>query len=603
MSYEFKRDDVYALANVINAETKEKGNELTFKYCPYCFGGNHKDKETFSVNLETGAFKCFRYSCDMQGHFVELARDFNFEIDFGKKKEYKKLEQKTIEIRNEAVEFLKTRGISEEICKKYHITTQKNHKNIIVFPFYDENGVLISAKYRKADFVKGRDKCKEWFEADTKPILFGMLQCSASRVLIITEGQLDCLALAEAGINNSVSVPNGANGFTWIEHCYDWVQKFEQIIVFGDNENGKITLVDEIEKRFPEKTILTVQQKDYLGEKDANDILMKYGKEALKRCILNAQPKPIRAVKKLSDVKKIDIESLEHIKTGLYDVDKVINGLYLGNVYLLTGKRGEGKSTFASQMCVNALEQGYSLFVYSGELPDYHFKNWIDLQIAGSDNIITARNEYGEETYNLKNEVVEKINKWYQDKAFIFDNTVSTEDLMRDDYSDGSLLGTIRKAICRYGIKLVLIDNLMTALDVDISADLYKAQSKFIKSVKVMAQKYNVAVILIAHPKKEQDGKELDNDSVSGSSDITNAVDVVMTYSSNNESDSDIYQSLLGITKNRLTGKRRTGKDRIKLMYSNKSKRIISKNDIKKKVYSCFKENNEKNDVITAPPF
>ena len=69
----------------------EKGKELFFEFCPYCNGGGH-DKETFSVNLESGAFKCFRESCGKQGHFVELARDFNFPLDFGyEKKKYKKL--------------------------------------------------------------------------------------------------------------------------------------------------------------------------------------------------------------------------------------------------------------------------------------------------------------------------------------------------------------------------------------------------------------------------------------------------------------------------------------------------------------------------------
>ena len=603
MSYIFQKDDVYALANMVNAEVKEKGTELFFKYCPYCEGGSSRDKDTFSINLQTGVFKCFRSSCGKQGHFVELARDTGYNIDFGFKKEYKKLSQKKIEVRNEAVEFLKSRGISERICKKYNITTQVKNKNVIVFPFHDENGVLVSAKYRKADFKKGKDKMKEWFEADTKPILFGMLQCGESHQLIITEGQLDCLALAEAGFNNVVSVPNGANGFTWIDHCYDWVQKFDELLVFGDNENGKITLVDKIEERFPDKKICVVDNKDYLGEKDANDILMRFGVDALKTCVYNAKPKPITAVKRLSDVKKIDIENMEHIKTGLYDIDKVLNGLYLGSVYLLTGKRGEGKSTFASQMCVNAIEQGYPIFVYSGELPDYHFKNWIDLQIAGIDNITTKMNEYKEEVYSISDDVVGKINNWYQDKAYIYDNTLSVSELMTDNNAGTTLIGTIEKSICRYGIKLVLIDNLMSALDTDTSTDLYKIQSNFVKSVKKIAQKYNVAVILIAHPKKEEKGKELDNDSVSGSSDITNAVDVVLTYSTNSESDSEMYQSVIGITKNRLTGRKRVGKERIKIMYSNKTKRIITASDNKNKVYSCFKLEDKTTHKTTAPPF
>ena len=90
MPYEFKKSDVYDFADTINTQKKEKGDELFFEYCPYCRGGHSKDKDTFSINLKTGAFSCFRASCDKHGHFVELARDFHFKLDFGDIKEYKR---------------------------------------------------------------------------------------------------------------------------------------------------------------------------------------------------------------------------------------------------------------------------------------------------------------------------------------------------------------------------------------------------------------------------------------------------------------------------------------------------------------------------------
>ena len=54
------------------------------------------------------------------------------------------------------------------------------------------------------------------------------------------------------------------------------------------------------------------------------------------------------------------------------------------------------------------------------------------------------------------------------------------------DMRDGkiSLLGTIETAIRRFNVKLILIDNLMTALDVDLSKELYRAQSDFVNAVK-----------------------------------------------------------------------------------------------------------------------
>ena len=143
------------------------------------------------------------------------------------------------------MEYLQSRGISEDIARKYEITIKDGTDNILVFPFFDEKGNLQTIKYRKTDFDKSKDKNKEWFEANCKPILFGMKQCSEDKDrLIITEGQLDSLSVSEAGIDNAVSVPNGAKGFTWIPYCWDWVTEFDEIVVFGDCENEKIKLLE-----------------------------------------------------------------------------------------------------------------------------------------------------------------------------------------------------------------------------------------------------------------------------------------------------------------------------------------------------------------------
>ena len=78
-----------------------------------------------------------------------------------------------------------------------------------------------------------------------------MKQCDGFERLVITEGQIDSLSVDTAGINNAVSVPTGANGFTWVPYCFDWVSRFEEIVVFGDFEKGRMTLLDDIRKRFP----------------------------------------------------------------------------------------------------------------------------------------------------------------------------------------------------------------------------------------------------------------------------------------------------------------------------------------------------------------
>lgn len=573
MGYEFNKDDVYALARSLGATTKEKDDELFFEFCPYCNGGGH-DKDTFSVNMESGVFKCFRGSCGAKGHFVELARDFDFPLDSGKNKKYRALPQDLQPKPNEYVfKYLEKRGISKETAERYMIAQSKENAKHICFPFFDENNVLQFIKIRNTQAKKG--EAKEWCVKDCKPILFGMAQCKDFDTLIITEGQIDSMSVAECGYN-AVSVPTGCNGFTWLQHCYDWVTKFGKLIVFGDWEKGKMSLLDKLRSSLPMQ-VYSVREQDYLGEKDANDILCKFGKEAVKKAVENAQIEEVKYVKRLANVESVDIYTMPKIETKIREIDKAIGGIFLGQVVLLSGKRGEGKSTFMSQLVADAIEQGYPTFIYSGELPNYHFKNWLDFQIAGGDRLKTATNKYGDETYYLEQETVEKINKWYFDKAFIFDNSA-----IDDDEFEG-LLKIVTDSICRYGIKLVCIDNLMTALDDDASTDLYRQQSSFVKKLAKIAKQYDVAIILIAHPKKTN--MEFDNDTVSGSSDITNAVDVVLNYQ---RSDSEDYDSKLMVTKNRLTGRLLLKDNAVKLFYSEKSKRITSAKYPEKTIYSCF---------------
>lgn len=587
MPYELRQEDIHGLAATLNAETKVKRNELFFKLCPYCHGGG-RDKETFSVNLKTGQFKCFRDSCGVQGHFVQMARHFDYPLEFSTgchRKKYRKLPQGEIEVRDGAIAYLESRGIGRATTERYKITTHKSQPHVLVFPFLDDMGQIQFVKYRNTKFRPDVDKNKEWAERDTMPILFGMWQCVDYGTLVITEGQIDSLSLAECGIPNAVSVPTGAQGFTWLEHCWDWVVRFQEVVVFGDCEKGHITLVDEIAKRLPMK-VRVVDMGDYLGEKDANAILQKYGKQPLLDAVQRAKIKPINHIKELADVKAIDIYSLERIKTGLSELDRVIGGLFFGQVILLTGKRGEGKSTFMSQLIVEALDQGYKTLAYSGELADFHFKRWLDFQAAGPHCIVTNINSFGDEAYLLHDDTVEKLNDWYRGQAFIYDNNA-----IDDDEFEG-LLKTIEKAICRYGIRFICIDNLMTAMDVDIRDDIYRAQSSFVRQLKAMAVKYNVAIVLVAHPRKQQQGKSTrgkpdDTDDVAGSGDIMNRIDVAIRYARDPDDDEC---GRLAVTKNRLLGKLALSDSEIRLWYSKSTKRITSLSSNPEKEYGWSKQ-------------
>lgn len=572
MGYELKREDILAFADFIGSQTKQVASELRFAYCPRCRGGSHKDKDTFAVNLESGAFKCLRASCDYHGHFVELARDFGFGL--GTPKAFRQLPQRKIESKPEAVTYLESRGISRAVTERYRITVRRDNPAILAFPFCDENGTLQFVKYRNTKF-NGKGN-KEWCEKDTMPILFGMDRCQDSSELIICEGQIDSLSVSEAGIKNAVSVPNGALGFTWLAHCFEWIRKFESVVVFGDCEGGSVTLADTLRKRLPQR-VKVVRVCDYLGEKDANDILRKYGAEAVRFAVEHAEVPPLRNVKCLSDVRAIDLNRLPKIRTGLREVDRVTGGLVYGQLILLTGKRGHGKSTFMSQLVCEALDQGESVFVYSGELTDYHFKRWLDLQLAGRDNLIQSTNEFGDCVYDIHPQALEKINEWYRGRAYIYDNAYLPET----EGECETVLETIENVVRQYGCRLICIDNLMTAMDfTGDDENIYTAQSRFAGALKRIAAKYEAVVILVAHPRKtafssKNSRADFSNDEVSGSADITNKADLVMSYERMEDAGEE-FDGRLHITKNRLLGRCAAGEKAVKLFYSSDTKRITS---------------------------
>lgn len=589
MSYQPTESDINGFAAFMGAETHQHGDELVFTYCPYCNGGtgSRRDKKTFSINLLSGAYNCKRSSCGQQGAFVQLAADFDYKLEAAKPTVYRDLKQPKgpAEMRESSTGYLEGRGISVETAQKYDVTARKDNPKILCFPFYDESGKLITIKYRNMAFKKGRDKSKEWFEKDTMPILFGMKQCTDFQTLVITEGQMDALSVSEAFKNepkkpNVVSVPNGCTSFTWLTPCAEWVNKFAEVVVFGDWENGKMTLLDTLKDRLDCK-IKAVRRQDYLGEKDANDILTKYGPGSVRKAVERAEEPKISNVKDLSTVKNIDLNALERVKTGIDDIDRATGGLVMGSVVILTGERGQGKSTFLSQMLCSVLDQkdpngnSYTVFVYSGELTDQFFKRWLDFQLAGPGNIQEMTNEYGEKEYTISEDVVEKISAWYKGRMYIYDNSVVPED--NDNMTD-ILLHTVEAVIKQYGVRVIAIDNLMTALEsITNQNDLYLGQSQFVGKLKKLAMKYNVCIIVVAHPRKavyaSKKARELDNDDVSGSADVTNKADVVLTCSRDKEIE---QMNHIQILKNRLFGRHRIGKNDIRLLYSEKSRRMCT---------------------------
>ena len=520
--YQFDPDDARRFAKASGIEFWEAGNEIHFKYCPYCKGGEKHDPKTFSISLKNGAFNCKRGKCDVKGNLITLARDFDYfslgaGIDdyYQNRERFAKFVRNSIETKDRAIEYMQSRGIPEEITRKYEITIHKENQDVLVFPFVDDKDELWFIKYRNIAYKKSGSGSKEWCEKNRKPILFGMNHCNfENHTLVMTEGQIDSLSCTAAGIENAVSVPLGKNGFTWIPYCFNFLGRFDELIIFGDYENGEISLLDGMKNHF-HGVIKHVRPEDYQDCKDANEILLKYGPEQVKKCIDNAIQLPVPGLKKMAEIQKIRLDDLDRMRTGIAELDRQCP-FYFGELIVLTGAAGDGKSTMASQWATKALDQGYPTMVYSGEMPAWLVKNWMDLQIAGKHNL-NVYNDIEEQTYK-------KMLSWsmYQ-QLYVY-------DVEEEANNQEKLFEVLLKGIQQYGIRFIVLDNLMTAMDFNNNLELNEAQTVFTKRLANIAQNHNVLIVLIVHPRKSKTGY-FSNDDIAGSSNITNRAHKTIRYS------------------------------------------------------------------------
>ena len=550
---------VIDLANKHFGEYKIRNGQVIPNYCPICHGGNSHDKETFAVGMYNGAFNCKRGSCSgingsRDGNFKQLCNYFGetaFEfsalpqsIRAAKKVYVKPDPEKLHPITDEIITYFSTRGISADTLEDFKICSDE--KGNIVFPFY-RNDELIYVKYRKPKKHTKEDGPKEWQDTNTEPILFGMDNVAYNKPLVITEGEIDALSVYEAGVHNVVSVPCGCSNLEWITLCWEWLEKFNEIILFGDSDEPGMEMVTTLMKRLGEDRCMIPKEYPELvfnGKpynricKDANEILMCYGPEGLKALIDACEPAPIKGVLDVSTINYVDPATVPRIMTKIPALDNMIGGFEEAGVTIVSGKRGEGKSTITSTFALSAIEQGHKVCVYSGELSSNRFLEWIMLPATES-RFVSYRTDprSGKRICYVPNEIQQRIRDWMAGKIYLFDNGYVFEEEQCT-----AVLKCFEMCARRYGCDLFIIDNIMSLLTTADEEN--KAQARFMAKVKAFASKFKVHVITIAHPRKEKADSTFTSDSVSGSSVITNLADNVFCIEKPN----------IRVTKNRSFG-------------------------------------------------
>ena len=218
----------------------------------------------------------------------------------------------------------------------------------------------------------------------------------------------------------------------------------------------------------------------------------------------------------MKDIAWFDPSQLVFIPTGIRNIDKKIIGLALGDVTILSGLSGAGKTTLLDTLILNAVQRGYPVCAWSGELQGYRFQSWLD-QIAAGKAFVKEKPGY-DGLYYAPKPISEKINEWLDGKFWLYNN----------EYGNrwSQLISDIKDAVHKTGAKLVVLDNLM-AIDIDAAeGNENERQTKFINDLKKdLAVKENVHVVVVCHPRKEQSFQLLRKESIAGTANLTNMTD------------------------------------------------------------------------------
>jgi archaellum biogenesis ATPase FlaH len=215
-------------------------------------------------------------------------------------------------------------------------------------------------------------------------------------------------------------------------------------------------------------------------------------------------------------------DPIEFIRSGCEGIDNRIGGLQKGYLSLVSGLRGGSKSTWLSQVALQAVTDDHIVIFYSGELTSKNFMKWMWLQAAGRK--YTKQVPHTDSRWYVEREIKQKIADWLGDRFLLYENDYGNNFLQ--------LVTRIKHQIVRTGAELVILDNLMSVDINDLSHDKWDAQKEFATILRNLARDTRAHIMFVAHPRKTVGLLRLQD--VSGSSDLANTVDNAFIVHRNN---------------------------------------------------------------------
>jgi len=453
--------------------------------CPLCSPDRKPKNEKAkcaSYDWERGLGTCHNCSKSFQLH--------TYQRKGSSEKVYIRPSDFVLEERGTKVEeWFGTRGISQQTLSDLAVTegpefmpqTGKT-ENVIKFNYF-MGDQLINVKYRD-----GRKNFKLYKGAEK--IFYNINSIVGFEYCVIVEGEMDVLALHEAGISNVISVPNGAtlgtNNLDYLDSCIDYFEDKEKIILAVDSDEAGQRLQSELIRRLGSEVCYLTTFDDC---KDANEYLTTHGKDKLLSRITGAKPVPLENVTTFKDVEDEVTDFVRNgfkpgFQIGLKNFDDIFS-TYTGQFITVTGIPSSGKSDFVDQMVVgyNNLYGWKTAFASPENQPTYLHAHKLMRKVWG--DMPSAEDIHGD--------------KWNQ----IADHCNS--NFFHIDMEKYTLEAVLRKGaelVKRKGIKCLVIDPFNKVRSNDASGDVNVYTLEYLQQIEIFAKKYDVLVMVVAHPTK-----------------------------------------------------------------------------------------------------
>lgn len=351
--------------------------------------------------------------------------------------------------------------------------------------------------------------------------------CGPNVPLIICEGEIDAASWMAAGATRVVSVPNGAPAKPGEgdivpaddrQFAYLWdgaklkpgLQKFGKIILATDADKPGLVLRDELAIRLGRPRCYVVEYPT--GCKDANEVLVKYGPDFLVHMIDNAKPMVPDRLVPLLDIPERGVRSI--YSTGWAGLDAHLQ-IVPPELIVVTGIPNSGKSQWTLAMCMN-LARIHGLRGAVLQFEDNPDRNRRDI-------LKYARSWSSDERAGVGSD----YHAWV--RRMFFGISPKEDDDGEVNFDLKWLQTSIEEAATRHGCKWVLIDPWNEIEHVwNIRENETSYTNQALRELKRIARRFQIAIIIVAHPGKAADGKQLEDLSlydVSGSAAWKNKAD------------------------------------------------------------------------------